>query len=198
MKGRAAAIRLVFLDRDGTINVDKGYVHRVEDFEFLPGAVEALKRLRHAGIDIIVVTNQSGIARGFYTEADLAAVNAHMTAELARHGVTLAGIHYCPHHPDASVPRYRLACDCRKPKPGLLLAAMRERGIAAREAVMIGDKSSDIDAGIAAGLTGTYLVQTGRAAGDGHGGLARYVVPDLRSAVDHIIYLASTSTRPPS
>jgi D-glycero-D-manno-heptose 1,7-bisphosphate phosphatase len=180
------AIRLVFLDRDGTINVDKGYVHRVEDFEFLPGAVHALKRLRLAGIDIIVVTNQSGIARGFYTEADLAAVNAHMTAELARHGVTLAGIRFCPHHPDASVPRYRLACDCRKPRPGLLLTAMRERGIAAREAVMIGDKSSDIDAGIAAGLT-TYLVQTGGAAGDQHGSLARHVVADLRGAVDHIL-----------
>jgi D-glycero-D-manno-heptose 1,7-bisphosphate phosphatase len=187
LTGRPAAIRLVFLDRDGTINVDKGYVHRVEDFEFLPGAVEALKRLRLAGIEIIVVTNQSGIARGLYTEADLAAVNAHMTAELLRHGVTLAGIHYCPHHPDASVPRYCLACDCRKPRPGLLLAAMRERGMGPGEAVMIGDKRSDIDAGIAAGLASTYLVQTGRAAVGGHGTLARHVVADLRSAVDHII-----------
>jgi D-glycero-D-manno-heptose 1,7-bisphosphate phosphatase len=187
LTARAAAVRLVFLDRDGTINVDKGYVHRVEDFEFLPGAVEALALLCRAGIDLIVVTNQSGIARGLYTEADLAAVNAHMTAELKRHGVTLAGIRYCPHHPDASVPRYRLACGCRKPRPGLLLAAMRERGIGPGEAVMIGDKRSDIDAGIAAGLAGTYLLAAGRAVGGGHAGVVHHVVPDLRSAVDHII-----------
>jgi D-glycero-D-manno-heptose 1,7-bisphosphate phosphatase len=145
------AIRAVFLDRDGT-NVEKNYVHRVEDFEFLLGAVAAMMCLARAGIDIIVVTNQSGIAQG------LAAVNGYMTAELRRSQVQLAGIYVCPHHPQAALPRYRIACNCRKPSPGLLLTAMHERGIAASEAVMIGDKNSDIEAGRAAGLI-TYLVQ---------------------------------------
>jgi D-glycero-D-manno-heptose 1,7-bisphosphate phosphatase len=180
-------VRAVFLDRDGTINVDKGYVHRIADFEFLPGAVDALALLARAGIDIIVVSNQSGIARGLFSETDLAAVNAHMTAELLRHGVKLAGIYVCPHHPQGSVPRYRLVCACRKPRPGLLIAAMRARGLEAREAVMIGDKNSDVDAGRAAGLSATYLVETGRAASDDHIARAKYVVPDLRSAVDHIL-----------
>ena len=180
-------VRAVFLDRDGTINVDKGYVHRIEDFEFIPGAVAALQRLCRAGIDIIVVTNQSGIARGIFSETQLAALHAHMTAELLRHGVKLAGIHVCPHHPQGSVLRYRMVCGCRKPKPGLIVVALRERAIAAHEAVMIGDQNSDIEAGRAAGLRSSFLVASGSAKGDGQIARAKYLVADLRGAVDHIM-----------
>ncbi len=180
------AIRAVFLDRDGTINVERNYVHRIEDFEFLPGAVAAMARLASAGIDIIVVSNQSGIARGLHSEADLAAVNAYMTAELLRHGVKVADIYVCPHHPQAAVPRYRTVCACRKPSPGLLLTAMREHGIAASDAVMIGDQNSDVEAGRAAGLI-TYLVQTGYGAKERRATNATYIFPDLASAVNHIV-----------
>jgi D-glycero-D-manno-heptose 1,7-bisphosphate phosphatase len=179
-------IRAVFLDRDGTINVDKEYVHRIEDFEFVPGAIAGLQLLVRAGIDIIVVTNQAGIARGIFSEMDLAAVNGHMMTELLRHGVKLAGIYFCPHHPQATVPLYRKVCSCRKPNPGLLVTAMRQRGIAASEAVMVGDKNSDVEAGRALGLT-TYLLETGYGTRGKHETNATYVVPDLLSAANHIV-----------
>jgi D-glycero-D-manno-heptose 1,7-bisphosphate phosphatase len=184
--GHELAIRAVFLDRDGTINVDKEHVYRIEDFEFVPGAIEGLQLLYRAKIDIIVVTNQAGIARGMFSEMDLAAVNQHMIAELLRHGVKLGGIYCCPHHPQATVPLYRKVCSCRKPNPGLLVTAMRQRGIAPSEAVMVGDKNSDVEAGRALGLT-TYLVETGYGASEKHETKATYVVPDLLSAVNHIV-----------
>jgi D-glycero-D-manno-heptose 1,7-bisphosphate phosphatase len=179
-------IRAVFLDRDGTINVDNEYVHRVEDFEFVPGAIEGLQLLARANIDIIVVTNQAGIAKGIFSETDLAAVNQHMMTELLRHGVKLAGIYFCPHHPKATITRYRKVCPCRKPSPGLLVTAMRALGIAPSEAVMVGDKNSDVEAGRAVGLT-TYLVETGYGASEKGATNATYVVPDLLRAVHHIV-----------
>jgi D-glycero-D-manno-heptose 1,7-bisphosphate phosphatase len=181
------AIRAAFLDRDGTINVEKNYIYRVEDFEFVPGAIEALQLLRGAGIDIIVVSNQAGVAKGLFSETDLAALNQHMTCELLRHGVTLAGIYCCLHHPEATVARYRQVCSCRKPNPGLLTQAMREHRIAANEAVMIGDRNSDIEAGRSAGLT-TYLVETGYGASEKHATKAAHVVADLHRAVTHILH----------
>jgi D-glycero-D-manno-heptose 1,7-bisphosphate phosphatase len=179
-------IRAVFLDRDGTINVEKEYVHRIEDFEFVPGAVKGLQLLARANIDIIVATNQAGIAKGIFSEKHLAAVNQHMKTELLRHGVKLAGIYFCPHHPQAIVPLYRKVCCCRKPNPGLLVTAMRLRGIAPSEAVMVGDRNSDVEAGRAVGLT-TYLVETGYGASEKHTTNATYIVPDLLSAIDHIV-----------
>jgi D-glycero-D-manno-heptose 1,7-bisphosphate phosphatase len=179
-------IRAVFLDRDGTINVDNEYVRRVEDFEFVPGAIEGLQLLAAAHIDIVVVSNQAGIAKGIFSETDLAAVNRHMETELLRHGVKLAGIYFCPHHPQATISRYRKACSCRKPNPGLLIAAMRARGIAPGEAVMVGDRNSDVEAGRALGLT-TYLVETGYGAREKHATNATYVVSDLLRAVEHIV-----------
>jgi D-glycero-D-manno-heptose 1,7-bisphosphate phosphatase len=179
-------IRAVFLDRDGTINIEKNYVHRIEDFEFIPGAIEALQLLSRASIDIIVVSNQAGIAKGLFSETDLATINQYMTAQLLHHRVKLAGIYCCPHHPQATVARYRRICSCRKPNPGLLVTAMRERAIAASEAVMIGDRNSDVEAGRALGLT-TYLVETGYGASEKQATNASYVVPDLRGAVSRIL-----------
>jgi D-glycero-D-manno-heptose 1,7-bisphosphate phosphatase len=191
---KLVAIRAVFLDRDGTINVEKEYVHRIEQFEFVPGAIAGLALLSRANIDIIVVSNQAGIAKGIFSESDLAAVNAHMTAELLRHGVKLAGIYCCPHHPAATVARYREICSCRKPKPGLLVPAMRQRGIAASEAVMVGDRNSDVEAGRALGLT-TYLVETGYGAAEKHATNATHVVADLQSAANHILSRGSPHER---
>ncbi|MCU7372777.1 D-glycero-beta-D-manno-heptose 1,7-bisphosphate 7-phosphatase [Paucibacter sp. O1-1] len=135
-----------FLDRDGVINIDHGYVHRWEEFEFVPGAVEAMRRLQEAGYLLVVVTNQSGIARGMYSEADFHVLSAHLREHLAAQGVSLAAIEYCPHLPDAQRPAYRAQCACRKPAPGMLLQAARALRIDLGNSLMFGDKPSDIEA----------------------------------------------------
>ncbi|MFT4150189.1 MAG: HAD family hydrolase [Paracoccaceae bacterium] len=132
----------VFLDRDGTINHDVHYLSRPEDFRLCPNAGEGLRRLQDMGLALIVVTNQSGIARGLFDEAALALVHARMVRDLAAFGVTLTAIYHCPHGPQDG-------CDCRKPLPGLILRAERDHG--RRPAVMIGDAPRDILAGKAAG-----------------------------------------------
>ena len=147
-----------FIDRDGVLNEDLGYVHRRDDFHWLAGAVDALVRLQSAGYALVVVTNQSGIARGLYTMTELATLNAHIEHELARHGVRLAGIYACPHHPEATRPEYRRQCDCRKPGPGLILQAAREHGLDLAASCLFGDKASDIQAGRRAGVARCWLV----------------------------------------
>jgi D-glycero-D-manno-heptose 1,7-bisphosphate phosphatase len=162
-----AALRpAAFLDRDGVLNQDLGYVHRVADFHWVPGAVQALQRLQAAGYALVVVTNQSGVARGMYTLADVDTLHAHMQRELAAAGVVLTGIYRCPHLPDAPLPAYRLNCDCRKPGPGLLLQALREHALDASLSVMVGDRASDIQAGQAAGVARCLQVGPGQAAAD--------------------------------
>lgn len=150
--------RAVFLDRDGVVNVDHGYVGRWEDFEFVPGAVDAMRRLHEAGWLLVVVTNQSGIARGYYTEADYQALTARMCAELAAAGAPLAGVYHCPHHPEGSVARYAVDCECRKPKPGMILRAVCDLNISLSDSVLVGDKLSDIEAARSAGVGRAVLV----------------------------------------
>lgn len=150
--------RAVFLDRDGVINRDRAYVHRWEDFEFVPGALEAAARLSAAGWTLVVVTNQSGIARGYYTEEDYQALTQHMVAAFAAHGAPIAAIYHCPHHPSGRVAALAVDCDCRKPAPGMLLRAAREHGLSLAESMMVGDKPSDIAAARAAGVGRAYLV----------------------------------------
>lgn len=147
-KPRAAA----FLDRDGVINRDHGYVGRWEDFEFLPGAIEGMRLLQQYGYGLIVVTNQSGIARGFYTEADFQLLTQRMMQELELQGVHLTAVYHCPHHPQGSVQELAIECDCRKPAPGMLLRAAQDHGLSMVDSVMIGDKTSDLQAGLAAGV----------------------------------------------
>ena len=153
--------KAAFIDRDGVLNEERAFVHRAEDFEFVPGAVEALRALQGAGYLLVVVTNQSGIARGLYSEADYQALTRHMRERLEAEGIRLDAVEYCPHLPDAPVERYRLECDCRKPKPGMLNHAIRALGIDPGASFLVGDRLSDVEAGRAAGIGRCFLVRTG-------------------------------------
>ena len=156
---RAAA----FIDRDGVINAELGYVWRTEDFHLLPGAVDGLRRLAGCGYALVVVTNQAGIAKGLYDEAAYRHLTAYMRGLLAAQGVVLDGVYHCPHHPQGTVAAYARECDCRKPAPGLLRQAARELGLDLARSVLVGDKTSDTQAGRAAGLRRTVLVESGHA-----------------------------------
>ena len=151
----------VFLDRDGVINVDSGYVGDWDSFVFLPGVIEAMRALCDAGYALVIVTNQSGIGRGFYTEEDFRVLTERMCNELSRHGVSIAGVYFCPHLPEAALPQYRKTCDCRKPKPGLIHRALEELDIDLTRSVMVGDKNSDMQAALAAGIPQRYQVVSG-------------------------------------
>ena len=156
------SVPAAFLDRDGVINVDSGYVGRWEDFEYLPDAVEGLKQLQNAGFKLFVVTNQSGIARGYYTEDDFLALTKAMTADLSAKGVTLAAVYYCPYLEDADLEPYRVASYLRKPEPGMLLKAAQDHDIDVSRSIMVGDKVSDMVAAERAGVPGRYHVTEGR------------------------------------
>jgi D-glycero-D-manno-heptose 1,7-bisphosphate phosphatase len=151
--------RAVFVDRDGTINVEKDYLYRIEDFEFVGGAPEAIRLLNEAGWFVVVVSNQSGVARGYYTEEDVDNLHRYIAAELGKSGARVDAWLYCPHHPNGKG-SYSLPCRCRKPKPGMLLEAARRFDIELASSVMIGDKLVDIEAGRAAGCR-SILVRTG-------------------------------------
>jgi D-glycero-D-manno-heptose 1,7-bisphosphate phosphatase len=172
--------RAAFLDRDGVINADHGYVHRADQFELLPGVADALRRLSHAGVLLIVITNQSGIARGLFTESQYDALTRHMCSRLADEGVQLHAVYHCPHLPDAAVPLYRQQCNCRKPGPGMILRAIAEHGIDPSRSLLVGDKPSDIQAGRAAGVAWCGLVHPAYAAAAG----ADLAAPDLARCVD--------------
>jgi D-glycero-D-manno-heptose 1,7-bisphosphate phosphatase len=153
-----------FLDRDGVINVDRGYTWRAQEFEFVPGVLEAAAGLAGAGFALVVVTNQSGIGRGMYTERDFHVLSEWMQAHFVRAGAPLAGIYFCPHHPADAQGDYRRACECRKPGPGMLLQAQRELVLDLQASVLFGDRGSDMQAAAAAGVPRRILL-----APDGHG-----------------------------
>ena len=149
----------VFLDRDGVINVDHGYVSTWERFEFLPGVPDALRALQDAGYLLIVVSNQSGIGRGYYCEADVESLNQAIAQHLGSTvGVTLLAFYHCPHHPTEAEGEFRRQCDCRKPAPGMIRQAVLDHGIDLKTSLLVGDKDSDIEAGRAAGVTRLFKV----------------------------------------
>ena len=176
------ALPAAFIDRDGVLNEDAGYVHRAQDFHWRPGAIEALSLLQQAGLARVVITNQSGIARGLYSWADLEHLHAHMRSELAREGLTLDGIYACPHHPEGVVPAYRLDCDCRKPKPGLIERAARDLALDLPASCLFGDKGSDIEAGRRAGVGRCWLIGSAASARDcGADGASENLLDGVRS-----------------
>lgn len=154
-----AVKRAVFLDRDGTVNVEKDYLYRPEEFEFIPGAPDAIRQLNEAGWLVVVITNQSGVARGYYGEKEIHLLHTHIENELRSYGAHLDGSYYCPHHPDGDGP-YNIDCACRKPLPGMLLRAASDLDIDLSRSWMVGDKVVDIEAGMAAGCR-QILVRTG-------------------------------------
>ncbi len=178
--------RAVFLDRDGTLNEEVGYIKRPEMLTLISGAAEAVAALCRADWQVFIFTNQSGIGRGLYTETDLAAIHAKLIAEIEAAGGTISGIYFCPHAPDAG-------CDCRKPLPGLLHRAAREHNLDLKECVVIGDSERDIAAGQTVGCK-TILVLTGhtsQAATAAFSLAPPLVCPDLASAVSALLGTAN-------
>ena len=158
----ANKVPAIFLDRDGTLNVDHGYVHEIDNFQFIDGTIEALQELKKMGFALVVVTNQSGIARGMFTEDQFMTLTEWMDWSLADRDVDLDVIYFCPHHPEGSVEAYRQQCDCRKPQPGMLLSAQEELDIDMASSYIVGDKVEDMLAGQAAGVGTKVLVRTGK------------------------------------
>ncbi|NIJ38724.1 D-glycero-D-manno-heptose 1,7-bisphosphate phosphatase [Sphingopyxis panaciterrae] len=145
----------LFLDRDGVLNVDHGYVFQARDFDLIDGVLDALRAAADRGYELIIVTNQSGIGRGYFSQADYDLLEVHMRGLFAAEGIPLAAIYHCPHHPNAG-------CACRKPQPGMILQAAHEHGIDLASSILIGDKPSDADAGRAAKVGRIELVTAHR------------------------------------
>lgn len=154
--------KAAFLDRDGVINIDHGYTYQSDQFDFIDGVFDACAHLQRLGYLLIVVTNQSGIARGYYSEHDFALLTSWMKQQFAAKGVKIDGVYYCPHHVEKGQAPYNIDCDCRKPNPGMLQQAMREFGIDPTQSLMVGDKAADMQAAAAAGVTRKILVRSGQ------------------------------------
>jgi D-glycero-D-manno-heptose 1,7-bisphosphate phosphatase len=147
-------IKTIFLDRDGVINKELNYLYKIEDFEFINGVFETCKYLITLDYKIIIITNQSGISRGYYTEKDFQIINNWMLSEFKKNGVSILDVFYCPHLPDSN-------CTCRKPKPGMLLEAQNKHNINMQNSWLIGDKEADIIAARNSNITNTILVRSG-------------------------------------
>jgi D-glycero-D-manno-heptose 1,7-bisphosphate phosphatase len=161
----------VFLDRDGTLNVEKDYVFRYEDWDWVPGALEGLRKFLDLGFRLVVVSNQSGVARGYYKATDVQILHNRVSKELEKEGIQVSKFYFCPHGPPDR-------CDCRKPKPGLILQAEKELGIDLSRSFMVGDKLIDVQAGQAAGVRPILV-------GTGYGAVEKKSLPeDIPFAVD--------------
>lgn len=168
----------VFIDRDGTLTEEVGYVNHPGRLRLLPRAAEAVRRLNAVGVPAVLATNQAGVARGYFSKEVLEAVQAELRAQLEREGAVLDGVYVCAHHPGAGEPPFRADCDCRKPRPGLLLRAAAEMDLDLGRSVLVGDKPSDLVAARAAGARGV-LVLTGYGRGEWEYRRASFpVVPD--------------------
>ncbi len=184
--------RAVFLDRDGTITEEVGYLRDVDGLRILPGVASAIARLNRAGIQVIVITNQSGVARGYFSEGFIEEVHQKMKSILAMDGASIDGHYYCPHHPEGTVERYRHNCKCRKPEIGMLEQAAREHDLDLPLSFVVGDKYLDVQTGFRAGAR-SILVLTGygrelyAAQGRTWPRQPDHVAEDLAQAVDWIL-----------
>lgn len=189
MSGRAA----LFLDRDGVINVDHAYVFRQDDFEFVDGIFDLCRNAVRLGYFLVVVTNQAGIARGYYSEAQFLALTDWMRSRFSAEGIEIGAVYYCPFHPEHGIGDYKIDADCRKPKPGMLHQAISEHDIDPRYSILIGDNQSDIDAGRAAGVACNILYSPGQINGNGANVYCeKFTVAYLNDAVRYLEALVST------
>lgn len=194
-EGRTA----VFLDRDGTLNDEVDFVRSPAELRLIPGAAAAVRRLNDAGLVTVMISNQSGIARGYLTEEILGTIHEKLLAGLAEEGARLDALYYCPHHPDGPVEAYAVPCSCRKPLPGMLVRGAGEFGLELGSSFVVGDSAVDILAGKAVGAT-TILVLTGygrRAVQDERLADVQidHVVEDLPSAVERILEILEDRRR---
>jgi D-glycero-D-manno-heptose 1,7-bisphosphate phosphatase len=179
----------VFIDRDGTLTEEVGYVNHPKRLHLLPRSAEAIRRLNLAGVPAVIVTNQAGIARGYFTQTILDAVHAELHAQLAQAGARLDGLYVCPHHPTEGEAPFRMRCECRKPEPGLLRRAAAEMDLDLTRSVMVGDKASDLEPAARVGAR-SVLVLTGYGLGeweyrrDRFGPTPDHVASDLLDAVE--------------
>jgi D-glycero-D-manno-heptose 1,7-bisphosphate phosphatase len=157
--------KALFLDRDGVINEDKKYVHRIEDFVLLPGVIDAVRLAKERGYAIAVITNQAGVARGYYGLEDVGVLHSHLCKVFNQAGAAIDAIYFCPHHPAGKVAEFARSCFCRKPNPGMILKAARDLEIDLKKSILVGDKVSDIQAGVAAGVGRTCLITTSNSEG---------------------------------
>lgn len=187
----------VFLDRDGTVNIEAGYIRELENLNLIPGAAEVIRGLNEAGVPVVLVTNQSGPARDYYPESWVHKLHERLEKLLAAEGAHLDKIYYCPHLPDGTVPEYTQDCDCRKPEPGMLLAAAKDLDLDLSRSFMIGDKATDVEVGQRVGAKTVLLTSGyGQQVLDGtyqHKVNADYVFPSLKTAYDEVMqsYFAS-------
>ena len=180
----------VFFDRDGTINVDLDYLSDPEKLRLIPGAADAIKEANELGVRVFVITNQSGVARGLYTEQDVHTVHRRLQQVLRQAGARIDALFYCPHHPDYGNPPYRKECSCRKPKIGMLKEAEKSFGIDLKASFVVGDKCTDVETGKNAGC-GTVLVLTGYGTAEAAecGAKADHVARDIYEAWKHIRHI---------
>jgi D-glycero-D-manno-heptose 1,7-bisphosphate phosphatase len=188
----------IFLDRDGVLVADTGLLTRAEDFKILPGVPEAMRTLKEAGFKLVVVTNQAVVARGMISEQDLDALHAQLQNQLVAAGAPAwDALYHCPHHPHANLPRYRCVCECRKPQPGMIRRAIQEQGLVAERSFLVGDRISDVMAGLRSGCktvwltTGQHLappIESGRSEDTPSGeDKAHYICENLQAATDWIL-----------
>ena len=179
--------KTLFLDRDGVINIDHGYLYRSEDFEFIPGVFEACRKFQQSGYRIVVVTNQSGIGRGYYTENDFHVLTQWMLKQFAENQIEVLDVFFCPHHPTKALPQYLKDCDCRKPAPGMLLQAIEKHGLDPNNAIMVGDKVGDMKAAENAGVDQKFLVTSGQSLSAQDKQAADGVYPSLLALAESIL-----------
>jgi D-glycero-D-manno-heptose 1,7-bisphosphate phosphatase len=166
--------KALFLDRDGIINEDVEYLYKIEDFKFVDHIFEVCSFFIERSFIIIVYTNQSGIARGFYSEKDFFILNEWMIQRFKDHNIPIAGVYFCPHHPELGIGSYRITCQCRKPAPGMILDARRDHNIDLSRSFLVGDRESDIEAGRNAGVGYNILIES------------RYVDATKKSSADMV------------
>ena len=173
------SIKTIFLDRDGVINKEVNYLHKIDNFQFISGVFETCHHLINLNYKIIVITNQSGISRGYYSENDFQIITQWMTAQFKKKFINILDVYHCPHLPDSN-------CNCRKPQPGMLIEAQKKHNIDMKKSWLIGDKESDISAAISSGISNTILVKSGHKI-NAQNSRAKYIIDSVHQSKQIIV-----------